>query len=82
MTFLLPQSDEWASLFGWSRNQKIALITVNYLVLATYCFLVALTLRNIVVILVKQREYKNLPILAFYFYSLLAVILRTIYVIW
>ena len=44
--------------------------------MATYGFLVVLALRNIWVILVKLKEYKNLPILAFYVFALLAVSLR------
>ena len=39
--------------------------------------LVVLAMRNIIAILLKQREYKNLPILAFYAFALLAVSLRT-----
>ena len=52
------------------------------MVIATYILLVVLALRNIWSILIKQREYKNLPILAFYSYALLAVTLRPIMIIW
>ena len=41
--------------------------------------MVVLAVRNIYAILVKQREYKNLPILAFYCFSLIAVALRPVY---
>ena len=41
-----------------------------------------LALRNVWVILVKQGEYKNLPILMFYLFSLLAITLRLIEIIW
>ena len=51
------------------------------MVIATYILLVVLALRNIWSILIKQREYKNLPILAFYVFTLLAVSLRTIFLI-
>ena len=43
-----------------------------------YGFLLVLVMRNIWAILVKQREYKNLPILAFYTYALIAVTLRLV----
>ena len=43
-----------------------------------YTFLLLLTLRNIRQILVKQREYKNLPLLLFYAFSLIAISLRII----
>ena len=49
--------------------------------IGTYFVLVALALRNIYAILVKQREYKNLPILMFYVFALIAVTLRPIYLI-
>ena len=54
---------------------------VDYLLMATYGFLVVLVLRNILQILVRQKEFKNVPILAFYSYTLLAVNLRLINVI-
>ena len=49
--------------------------------MGTYGFLVALTLRNIWVILFKQEEYKNLPIQMFYAFALIAVTIRLIFVI-
>ena len=45
---------------------------------AMYGLLVLLALRNIWVILVRQHEYKNIPILAFYAFSLVAISLRPI----
>ena len=39
-------------------------------------------LRNIFVVVVKQQEYKNLPILMFYLFALIAVTLRELKVIW
>ena len=55
---------------------------VDYLLIATYLVLIMLALRNIWVILVKQKEYKNLPILTFYVYALMAVTIRPIVIIW
>ena len=55
---------------------------VDYLLIATYLVLIMLAMRNICVILVKQKEYKNLPILTFYVYALMAVTIRPIVIIW
>ena len=82
MAFIPGYFDESTSYWEWTKEQKIAYITLFYTVAANYCLLVVLALRNICVILVKQKEYKNLPILTFYGYSLLAVTLRPIYIIW
>ena len=38
-------------------------------------------MRNIWSILIRQREYKNLPILAFYAFALLAVMFRPVFII-
>ena len=78
----LPGFEENISYYNWSREQKIAYIFADYLVIALYGFLVLLALRNIWAILVKQSEYRNLSILAFYVFSLLAVTLRLVFVIW
>ena len=44
-----------------------------------YVLLVALALRNIWVILIRQQKYRLLPILAFYAFALVALTLRPIY---
>ena len=41
-----------------------------------------LALFNIFVILIRQKEYKNLPILTFYAYALIVFTLRLINLIW
>ena len=41
-----------------------------------------LLLRNSWVVVLKQKEYKNLPILMFYAYALIAVTLRQVLIIW
>ena len=46
-----------------------------------YVILVLLALRNIWSILIKQREYKNLPILAFYVFALFAVTFRPVFIL-
>ena len=46
-----------------------------------YGILLLIALRNVWAILYKQNEYKNVPILAFYSFTLLAVSLRLIVVL-
>ena len=58
------------------------MLLVNYFLIGVYGFLVLLALRNIWVVVIKQRERKNLPILMFYVFSLIAVALRLVYLIW
>ena len=81
MGFLPFELEDEAEEFGWTSAQKITYVTIDYLAIATYGFLVLLALCNIWVILIRQKEYKNLPILAFYVFTLLAVTLRTIFII-
>ena len=57
-------------------------MTGDYMVIITYGFLVILCLRNVWVILIRQKEYQNLPILTFYAFAIIAVTLRPIYIIW
>ena len=56
-------------------------VLIDYLTIALYGTLVLLALRNIWVIILKQQEYKNLPIPMFYTFALIAVTLRPIYLI-
>ena len=79
---LLPDFDKTLHANDWTQTQAIVIVATNYLVIALYSFLVMLALRNIWAILVRQREYQNLPILSFYIYALLAVSLRLVYIIW
>ena len=58
------------------------MLLVNYFLIGVYGYLVLLALRNIWVVVIKQREHKNLPILMFYVFALIAVALRLVYLIW
>ena len=51
---------------------------MTYLAMAMYGLLVILAVRNIWVILIKQKKYKNLPLAAFYAFALIALALRPI----
>ena len=60
----------------------IIYLSVDYLILVEYFILTLLALRNFWVIILKQQEYNNLPILMFYAFSLLAFSIRTVVIIW
>ena len=80
---LLPSGfDDYAEKLGWTQTQKVAFLTPYYLLIGVYSALFALASRNIWVILVKQKEYKNLPIAMFYAFALIAIVLRLIWLIW
>ena len=53
----------------------------HYLLIGLYTFALALATVNIWRILVKQRRYKTLPLLAFYICAFIAIALRWIYTI-
>ena len=77
----LHEFDAYADYYGFTESEKKAYISMYYLDLALYGMLILLAIRNIIVILVMQREYRNLPVLAFYEFSFLAVSLRPAYLI-
>ena len=82
MAYLPGFDQEFVNLRGWSQEETIVFLLVVYLVIGTYIFLICLALRNIWVIIVRQQEYKNTPILMFYLFALIAVTIRPINVIW
>ena len=53
MKFLPGIFDDWARGNNWTKGEKIAYISMNYLDVATYGFLVIFAVRNIWVILYK-----------------------------
>ena len=79
---LLPNFDDGILFLNWTRDQKIIYLSVAYLDILIYGIVVLLALRNIWVIVLKQKEYKNLPILTFYVFAMIATTLRPIYIIW
>ena len=78
----LPGIDAYADKHNWDRTKKISYISLDYLLIGLYAMLVLLALRNIWIIIVKQKEYRNLPILMFYAFALIAVTLRVVYLVW
>lgn len=59
-----------------SQAQMVTYLCLHYLTILVYASVFALTCNNVWRILIKQREYKNLPILFFYVFALIAVPLR------
>ena len=81
MTFLPGRFREAMNYYDLTKTESAIYISADYLVILMYIVLVLLALRNIWAILVKQKEYKNLPIFAFYAFSIIALSLRLIYLI-
>ena len=81
MEFVPGYFEDFVRNYGWTETEKMTIILADYLVIAEYGFLIGLALRNIWIVLFKQKEYRNLPIFAFYCFSLIAVALRLIYVV-
>ena len=84
MAYLPEFDDFWSRLLriNWSKSDLIVYLVTCYLDILVYGLLLLLALRNIWMILIKQKEYRNLPILVFYAYALIAVSLRLINIIW
>lgn len=82
MAFLPGDFQEKVNEYGWTREQKIAYLSADYLIFSLYILLVVLALHNMWVIVMKEKEYKNLPILMFYLYALIAIAIRPIYIVW
>ena len=53
-------------------------MTVHWLLILFYTILVGLVTHNIVVILIMQGRWKSLPILLFYIWSFIAILIREI----
>ena len=82
MSYLPGLDDETFELIEFTTSQKKTYVSLDYLVILIYMCLLALALHNIWAIVLKQQEYKNLPILFFYAFALIAISLRLIYIIW
>ena len=82
MAYLPGLTHDEIESWGWTQAQIISYLSVIYPVIIVYGILTVVALRNIIVIVVKQKEYKNLPILMFYLFALVAVTLREVKTIW
>ena len=78
MTYLPGFDNIWSTYFRerWTQAELVAYLSLAYLDIGVYSFSILLSLRNIWVILVKQKQYKNTSLLAFYVFSFVALILR------
>ena len=79
MCTLLPNlTCDW---FEVSTAKVVIFAVEHYLLIGLYAFLLVLVVLNIWIILIRQRRYKTLPLLAFYVYSFFAILFRLIYII-
>ena len=56
-------------------------VVEHYILIGLYTFLLVLVIVNIWTILIKQRRYKTLPLLAFYIFAFSTISLRLLYTI-
>ena len=54
----------------------------HYILIGLYTFLLVLGLLNFWNVIIKQKKYKSLPLLAFYIFAFIAISLRLIILIW
>ena len=69
---ILPNFDS----SSFTESEVITYAIFSYLLIGLYFALLVLDLVNIRMILIKQKEYKNLPILFFYLFTTIAICLR------
>ena len=81
MAEYLPGLNEH-TVHRWTQTQLYTYLAVTYLDILIFGLLVLLALRNTWVIVLRQKEYKNLPILIFYAFALIMTTLRLIFLIW
>ena len=81
MAYLPGFFDKFVVHFGWSQSQMITYLSLYYLLIGTYSVLVVLTLLNTWSIVLRRSEYRNLPILMFYLFGLIATSLRLIVIV-
>ena len=74
-------NQEYVEKLGWTKAQLVTYLLLDYTVIFLYAVLLALALRNVWLILVKQREYRNLPILMFYIFAFIALTLRLVFLL-
>ena len=82
MVEFLPGLSREAS--GLTETQFAIYVAERYVIIGLYVFLFALVAFNSWRILVRQRRYKNLPLLAFYIFTFLSIscILTYIFIDW
>ena len=77
MTFILPGFERGSfEEYGWSDAQFVTYVVCFYMLIGLYMFLLVLAIVNIWTILIKQRRYKTLPLLAFYIFAVLSIAFR------
>ena len=65
----------------FTKAQVVIYALERYMLIGLHIFLLFLVVLNIWTILIKQRRYKTLPILAFYILSFLTIACRLVWLI-
>ena len=78
MVNLLPGYNRESTRF--TEGQFVAFTVERYVLIGLYAFLMFLVIVNIWTILIKQRKYKTLPLLAFYIFAFFAISFRLVYI--
>ena len=82
MVEILPGfSRESAEDYGYTDAQFVIYAMEHFILIALYTFLFGLAIVNIWNILIKQKRFKTLPLLAFYIFASLTIILRLIFIL-
>ena len=71
---ILPELEELSK--EWTDTQRRAYVSIHWLLIIFYAVLILITLANIWQILIKQERWKTLPLLVFYIFVFIAVLLR------
>ena len=68
--------------FFMSSDQLIFYAVEHYILIGLYTFLLFLVLMNFWNVIIQQKKYKSMPLLAFYIFALIAIFFRIIILIW
>ena len=81
MVSILPGFSENSEDYFGDETQVIIYAVERYILIGLYSLLLVLLFVNVWCILIKQRRYRNLPFLAFYVFSFLAISTRLAYIL-
>ena len=76
--FLLPGIENFSEFYHYSDEQFNCLVSMQYIVILLYSFLLVLCLVNFWKILIRQGKWRTLPLLFFYIMSVIAISFRIV----
>ena len=76
--FLLPGIEKFSKFYQYSDKQFNCLVSMQYIVILLYSFLLVLCLVNFWKILIRQGRWRTLPLLFFYIMSVTAISFRIV----